>query len=285
MTVNPAATEAAPFDVGSYMAAHSPPLSHHPSSPKSDIPPPIDPYLGHFTVSGPNDGEVTHHSLHEYHPYGVDVASPGQYLAQQQQQQQQQHVPVGTPHMHHRMPSNGGGATVLTQPHPPQFRPHATIEDLRDPSMLLGGYVPHGALSPGRRPPPRKRPSATRKASRTPKTTPHFASEVNNSQFRQDGGEVEELTLRDDAPEDDKLLFQLRKKYLSEKGKGMWEDMKSEYQQLVQGNWEKAALQMKVTRAVAKYGVWPEKEVRFPSFPVSSLLLVLFWDPSILATT
>ncbi|KAK4039325.1 hypothetical protein C8A01DRAFT_47175 [Parachaetomium inaequale] len=258
MTVNPTVTEAG--FMPPYMA-HSPPISHHPSSPKqSEIPPPIDPYLGHYTVSGANDGEVTHHSLQDYHPFGVEVTAPGAYLAQQ-------HVPLGTPHMHHRMPSNGA-APVLSQPHPSHYRPHSSaaqvgaIEDLRDPAMLLGPYPPHGTLSPGRRAPPRKKPSPSRKPSRTPKATPHMGSGATNGggQFRpEDDGE--ELTLRDDAPEDDKYLFQLRKEFISEKGKGMWEEMKARYSEKHQGNWEKAALQMKVSRAVARYGVWPEKEI------------------------
>jgi hypothetical protein len=253
MTVDPAVTEA--FSVPGYMA-HSPPVSHHTSSPKNEIPPPIDPYLGHFTVSGPNEGEVTHHSLHEYHPYGIEAAQPGAYL-------NQQHVPVGTPHMHHRMPSNGG-APVLSQPHPSHYRPHSTqvggIEDLRDPAMLMGPYPPHGAPSPGRRSQPRKKPSPSRKQSRTPRTTPYVGSDA-GGQFKLDD-DLEELTLRDDAPEDDKYLFQLRKEYISEKGKGMWEEIKARYSEKHQGNWEKAALQMKISRAVARYGVWPDKEVR-----------------------
>ncbi|KAK3906997.1 hypothetical protein C8A05DRAFT_11207 [Staphylotrichum tortipilum] len=253
MTMNPAVTEAGAFVMPSYMA-HTPPASHGPSSPKTEIPPPIDPYLGHFTVSGANDGDVTHHSLHEYHPYGVQVGPPGAYLGPQ-------HVPVDTPHMHHRMPSNGS-PPVLSQPHPSHYRPHSApqvgaIEDLRDPGLLLGAYPPHAALRPNRRPQAQKKRTSARKPSRTSKSTPRADS---SSQFRpeEDG---EELTLRDDASEDDKYLFQLRKEFISEKGKGMWEEMKAKYSDKHQGNWEKAALQMKVSRVVAKYGVWPQKEI------------------------
>jgi hypothetical protein len=140
------------------------------------------------------------------------------------------------------------------------------IEDLRDPSLLLNGYPSHAVLSPGRRPQPRKKPSPSRKASRTPKATPYIGSEgQTNGNLPEDDGE--ELTLAENAPEDDKYLFQLRKEFLSEKGKGMWEEMKAKYSEKHQGNWEKAALQMKVSRAVAKFGVWPEKEVK-TSHPV-----------------
>ena len=82
-----------------------------------------------------------------------------------------------------------------------------------------------------------------------------------DSQAYGDDEDREELTLRDDAPEDDKYLFQLRKEFISEKGKGMWEEMKAKYSEKHQGSWEKAALQMKVSRAVAKFGVWPKREV------------------------
>lgn len=255
MTVNPAVTEAGAFVMPSYMA-HTPPASHGPSSPKTEIPPPIDPYLGHFTVSGTNDGEVTHHSLHEYHPYGVQVAPPGAYLGPQ-------HVPVDAQHMHHRMPSNGA-TPVLSQPHPSHYRPHSAphvgaIEDLRDPGgMMLGAYHQPGALSPNRKSRPPKKSSSAKRPSRPSKSTPRADS---NSQFTPQEDDGEELTLGADASEDDKYLFQLRKKFLSEKGKGMWEEMKAQYSNKHQGNWEKAALQMKVSRVVARYGVWPEKEV------------------------
>ncbi|KAL2271020.1 hypothetical protein VTJ83DRAFT_391 [Remersonia thermophila] len=290
MTVNPAVTEAGAFDVPPYMA-HSPPSSHHPpSSPQESIPPPpIDPYLGSFNVSGPHDGDLPQgHPLHDFHGYSVQVTPPDAYLGQppqsqpqplhhhdrhhhhhqqqhqHQQQQQQHHIPVNGSHMHQRMPSAEG----------PHFRPgHQTlqvgaIEDLRGPSVFLGPYPPgpgsHSSLgSPGRKPAPqRKKPSPSRKLPRTPRMTPQMGggSDAAGAAFQSDD-DGEELTLRDDAPEDDKYLFRLRKECLSEKGKGMWEEMKARYTEKHPGNWEKAALQMKVSRAVARYGVWPEKEI------------------------
>ncbi|KAK3694921.1 hypothetical protein B0T22DRAFT_87258 [Podospora appendiculata] len=258
MTVHPQVTEAPSFDMTPYIAQSSP-GNHHPSSPKVEIPPPIDPYLGHFTVSGGNDAEVAHHpSFQEYHHFAnveVDPTSGFPYNRQHH------------PHMHQRMPSNGAPAPALNQPHPSQFRTHTTprvsgIEDLRDPTLLMGNYPSHPSLSPGRRVQPRKKPTA-RKQARTPKASPHPGStEGRGGSNGQAGDEdMEELTLRDDAPDDDKYLFQLRKEFLSEKGKGMWEEMKSKYSEKHQGNWEKAALQMKVSRAVAKFGVWPKKEI------------------------
>ncbi|KAL2259713.1 hypothetical protein VTK26DRAFT_6515 [Humicola hyalothermophila] len=263
MTVNPAATEAGHMEM-TYIA-HSPPNSHGPSSPKNDMGP-VDPYLGSYTVSGPTENELTHHSAPEFHPYAVNMAVSGTFLTAGQQ-----HLPVGGgPHMHQRMPSNGQ-PSIVSHPHPSQFRHHptphiGTIEDLRgDPGMFIGnGYSSRAASSPGRRPPSRKRPTPAKKASRTPKTTPRLGLSgqgLATGQFNPEDDEPEELTLRDDAPDEEKYLFELRKQFLSEKGKGMWEEMKAKFSEKHHnGNYEKAALQMKVSRAVAKYGVWPERE-------------------------
>jgi hypothetical protein len=106
----------------------------------------------------------------------------------------------------------------------------------------------------------RKKVTPVRRPSRTPKGTPQVGSLEVQGGFGDDE-DREELTLRDDAPEDDKYLFELRKEFIAEKGKGMWEEMKAKYSEKHQGNWEKAALQMKVSRAVAKFGVWPKREV------------------------
>ncbi|KAK3942782.1 hypothetical protein QBC46DRAFT_379428 [Diplogelasinospora grovesii] len=269
LTVHTAATEAGHFDMTPYIAHASPNSSHHPSSPRgeSDIPPPIDPYLGHFTVSGGSDSEVTHHPFpSQYTAYTTVEMDPAtQFLVRHQAP----HIPVSAPYT---MAPNGAPASILAPPHPSQFRPQpmprpGAIEDLRDPTVLLNAYqaqLPHIPISPSRRAPSRRKPSSTKRGSdRTPKDSPQTgaadAQSVNNGQGADDDGE--ELSLRDDAPEDDKYLFQLRKEFLSEKGKGMWEEMKARYTEKHQGHWEKAALQMKVSRAVAKYGVWPEKEI------------------------
>ncbi|KAM7193559.1 hypothetical protein V8F20_008332 [Naviculisporaceae sp. PSN 640] len=250
LTVHPQATEGNAYvDMGPYMAP-SPPNGHHPSSPKAEIPPPIDPYLGHFTVSGSNEPEVSHNPFPDYHnPFQpVEV---NQYMTR----------PMDTPHMHHRMPSSGAPTPLLGHPHQYRLRV-GEIQDLRDPTMLPGNYPGPITLSPPRRPQPRKKPVTTRKAIRTPKASPHTGMDGSNGvNGHMDDDDRDELTLRDDAPVDDKDLFQLRKESIHEKGKGMWEEIKAKYSEKHQGNWEKAALQMKVSRAVAKFGVWPKREI------------------------
>ncbi|KAK2073840.1 hypothetical protein P8C59_008087 [Phyllachora maydis] len=158
-------------------------------------------------------------------------------------------------------------APLLAHGFHPSHAPHVgSIEDLRgDPGMFSGhgmnGFARH--MSPCRRPPMHRRKTtsthltrraATARAAPKPESTPVIPS-------IEDDDEKEELTLRDDAPEEEKLLFGLRKKYIHEKGKGMWEEMKAQFTAKNKGHWEKAALQMKVSRAVAKYGVWPQREL------------------------
>jgi hypothetical protein len=259
MTVHPV-SEAPSFDMATYMA-HSPPGSHHPSSPKADVPPPIDPYLGHFTVSGGSEPEVSHHTFHSYQYSNVQLDP--ELFVPRQQQQQPTHVPVSAPsHMHHHLPPSGPPST-LTRPHQSAYRPEPAprIEDLRgDPSMLIPHYASHHRPIHRSSGGIRKKVTPVRRPSRTPKGTPQVGSLEVQGGFGDDE-DREELTLRDDAPEDDKYLFELRKEFIAEKGKGMWEEMKAKYSEKHQGNWEKAALQMKVSRAVAKFGVWPKREV------------------------
>lgn len=245
MAIHPQVTE---FEMSSYLA-HSTPGGHHPSSPRLEVPPPADPYLGHFTVSGgTNEPEVDHRAFHDYSQY--PTVDPGLFV-----RHPSHHVPVSAPHAGHLMHSSRVGTPMMS--HQAHFGqdPVPRIEDIRgNPSLHLGPYPPQHVSARGRAPPRKKAPPPPpRKVAGTPK-----GPQEGELAASEDG---EELTLRDDAPEDDKYLFQLRKEFIAEKGKGMWEEMKSKYSEKHQGNWEKAALQMKVSRAVAKYGVWPKTEV------------------------
>lgn len=244
LAIHPQVTE---FEMSSYLA-HSPPGGHHPSSPRLEVPPPADHYLGHFTVSGgTNEPEVDHRAFHDYSQY--PTVDPGLFV-----RHPSHHVPVSAPHAGHLMHISRVGTPMMA--HQAHFGqdPVPRIEDIRgNPSLHLGPYPPQHSTARGRAPPRKKAAPPPRKVAGTPK-----GALEGDLVTGEDG---EELTLRDDAPEDDKYLFQLRKEFIAEKGKGMWEEMKAKYSEKHQGNWEKAALQMKVSRAVAKYGVWPKTEV------------------------
>ncbi|EGO51653.1 hypothetical protein NEUTE1DRAFT_125320 [Neurospora tetrasperma FGSC 2508] len=182
---------------------------------------------------------------------------------------QQPHLTVHGSPMHHRMASNGQ-APLLTHPNPTQYRPPSTpkivgFEELRgDPALFLPLYPAHTpTIAPSKRKRQEKsKSSKPGKTSSISKESPHPGYIDGPAANQDEKGVEEELTLHDDAPDDDKFLFQLRKEHISEKGKGMWEEMKAKYSEKHQGNWEKAALQMKVSRAVAKFGVWPEQEIQ-----------------------
>jgi hypothetical protein len=45
------------------------------------------------------------------------------------------------------------------------------------------------------------------------------------------------------------------------KGKGMWEEIARMFEETYGQRHEKATLQMRLTRTVAKHVIWPEKEV------------------------
>lgn len=83
----------------------------------------------------------------------------------------------------------------------------------------------------------------------------------------EDDGPYEDVTLDDKAPQDLQRLWNIRKKYLSRKGNGMWEDIMAEYyhdEQLASENKKtqlKAGLQMKIHRMLLKHGVWPQRDV------------------------
>ena len=262
----PSVTEAHQFNQSSAYMASNP---HHAISPKPEFPPgPSDPYLGSYSVSTSHGGEVSQHPFPEYpHFPGVEVDPASGYMYRTQQPHPNIH---GSP-MDHRMAFNGQ-APQLTHPNHSQYRPQTTpriagFDELRgDPTMFLSQYPSHTpTIAPSKR--KRQEKSKTSKpgkaSSRTSKESPRPGYTDGSAAYQEGEGNKEELILHDDAPEDDKFLFQLRKEHISEKGKGMWEEMKAKYSERHQGNWEKAALQMKISRAVAKFGVWPEQEVSF----------------------
>lgn len=87
----------------------------------------------------------------------------------------------------------------------------------------------------------------------------------------EDDGPDEEVTLDDKTPQDLRRLWDTRRKWLSKKGNGMWEDIMMEYygEDHMTENKKtqvKAALQMKIHRMLLKHGKWPERDVRYAPF-------------------
>lgn len=264
LTVHPNAA-GSPFDmVGSYMAQ-----SPHPS-PKEEVPPPINPYLGHYSVSGSGNDSEMPGSFSQYPDFpDVDTGFPGQ-------------MQLNATHLHRGMAvtTATSQAPILAQPHPSQLRgqtgPRAGgVDNIHGTGMMPHGlpgpdaFAPRISVSPARRQPQRKPKSQQRRGPRGGSRQQGQASRADAQLVEQnqvDDTDCIPLTLSDKAPPEDKFLFDLRQKYICEKGKGMWDDIASEYAAKYQPM-EKAALQMKISRAVAKYGEWPEREVSLETKP------------------
>ncbi|KAL1854897.1 hypothetical protein VTK73DRAFT_8651 [Phialemonium thermophilum] len=268
LTLHPQAAENA-FEMTSFQGqCHSPNDTQHPS-PKDEVPPPIgQPYLGSYRVSG--TGNETNDSFGDYSNFtGLESS----YLTRDQAPD-----PVSGPQLH--VPIDGTAvpqAPVLSQPHPEQYRQSQTVGLGDYPDGLAhhrahvhGNSQPGVSSSPGRRRQPGQSQEQPRKlkqprrriprsgTSRVQTAKPETVIQVNET-MPVDAEQHPPLTLRSNAPAEDRFLFDLRQKYNGEKGKGMWEDIAAEYAKKYPPM-EKAALQMKISRAVAKYGEWPEQE-------------------------
>ena len=244
---------------------HSTPPVHHPSSPKDDIPPPIQNYYGGFGVSGQSQPELPHvsHHAYDYHPYpSVDGHHDNAYIMAGQM--------GGRHHLqHNRLPSlNGGHGPLLNDhhphPHPSHFYQQSTprigsVEDLRDPVIALGtAYHPPPVVTVS----PSKKARAKR-ATAKKAAGPRARRALSHSSDKDDDDTmVGYLELDKDCPADDRYLFDLRREFLVDKGKGMWEGITAQYSLQHKGSWKKPALQMKVCRMVSKWGIWPQHEVR-----------------------
>lgn len=174
---------------------------------------------------------------------------------------------------------------------------HASLPDINPGSYThqplnhssMSSLLHHSPQDPYRRIPPLPRLSPThhttirpqstrgqpgRKAARRRRATPPNAlqamyriDEAAVPVMIEDDGPAEEVTLDDKAPSDLQRLWDIRKKHLSRKGNGMWEDIMTEYYQeenLASENKKtqlKAGLQMKIHRMLLKHGVWPKRDV------------------------
>lgn len=73
---------------------------------------------------------------------------------------------------------------------------------------------------------------------------------------------VEPLRFKEGIPETDRYLFELRRKYDDNKGKGMWDPIAADYNQRFGVSFDRAALQMRLSRAKSKWVQWSERDVR-----------------------
>lgn len=123
---------------------------------------------------------------------------------------------------------------------------------------------PGRSQSTNKRDPQRK---ARRRRATPPMQTMYPINEALAPGMMEDDGPDGEVTLDDKAPQELQRLWDIRKKYLSRKGNGMWEDIMAEYyndDHMTSENKKtqlKAGLQMKIHRMLLKHGVWPQRDV------------------------
>ncbi len=248
---------------------------HH-TSPRDDIPPQTDPYYGHYSVSEQTpESAGGAHFANPYENFVPTVETTDGFYGRQQAV----HVPGPQIYGHPMVTSATAQAPILSQPHPPQFRNHREMEDLRDPTMLQHMTHPSQTMysqvgtptSPRtkRRPigkrPPRSRPS--RQPSVDITRPPQPGVSATDARIEQDAY-TPQLTLDEKASEEDKFLFQSRQELQGEKGKGMWDVIMTKYEERFHCEIQKPALQMKMSRLIRRCAKWPQSEVSFP-FPPS----------------
>lgn len=250
-------------------------LHGHPS-PKDDVPPPIDHYLGHYTVSG-GESNVTG-SFRDYADFNDGVAQVDPSFISR--------APTGqmTPMHQQIMTASAAGTPILGHPDPTKYRMHmpprpGEIEGVGGHNILsLGQPGPPPSYSrarvatttPRRTRAGKKQPAQSKSdASRPPAGQPPLlaveeASENNDTESLGDGDGA--VTLSDRCEDEARFIFETRKALVQSgmKGKGMWEEISRKYEEVYGQRLEKATLQMRLTRTFAKHAIWPDKEVSYP---------------------
>ncbi|KAH9892946.1 hypothetical protein F4778DRAFT_301312 [Xylariomycetidae sp. FL2044] len=87
----------------------------------------------------------------------------------------------------------------------------------------------------------------------------HNSAAGSHTQSQGTGQPIRRLELGPKAKDEDRYLLKLRLDRSGEKGKGMWESIAEEFAK-VYGFKERASLQMQLSRAVQKHGLWPDFE-------------------------
>lgn len=272
LTVHPHPTE---YAMAPYMR-QSPGHMHGHPSPKDDVPPPIDHYLGHYTVSGACNESNVPASFREYADFNDGVGqvdpsfisrAPGGQMAPMHQQ---------------LIAAGGAGTPILGHPDPTNYRVHmpprpGDIENIGAHNILSLGHPGQPSYSrarmtttprrpkPGKKPPSQARIDTSRPITGQPLRVVEEVSENNDTESFCDANDA--VTLSDRCEDEARFIFETRKALVKSgmKGKGMWEEISRKYEEMYGQRLEKATLQMRLTRTFAKHAIWPDKEVSVPA--------------------
>jgi hypothetical protein len=258
MTVQPHSGE---YTMGGTPYMGQSPNHHGHPSPKDDGPPPLNNlYHGHYSVSG-NEQDVQTSFPDYSNSYQVDP----QYITRGQDD--------SMAHMHPRIiTTTPVQAPILAQPDPGHYRHgmHIPSRPGHIENIMMGhpgpvAYQQRPTPAPKRRGVVKKIASQSKRAAARPLAQQASrATEVTNQD--NEGGEEDEtetVTLSDKCEEDLRFIFDQRNNLIKSgmKGKGMWEEICRRYEDQYGSHLDKPALQMRHARCIAKYAIWPEKEV------------------------
>lgn len=264
---------------------------------KDEIPEAPEPYWGSFGVStteaDPVDGQAQHMHQDAYHymnnmqhtmGHMNQTLAPSALVKQEEsslpldldmhhQHQQQQQMMITHPlmHMHDPIAQSRRDSQASTE----AVSPDDTIKDEYAPSVDIGASLKlrrqQQQQSNGNRifRKPRVRGGARSVAGPTPrrdgvKSKQHPAA-IKSEPSPEDSVEekpttIEPLQFKDGMPDTDRFLFELRRKYDNNKGKGMWDPITREYNERFNTQFDRAALQMRISRAKSKYVQWSDND-------------------------
>lgn len=212
---------------------------------RDDIPePPGPPFFGHYGVSETEkpdqDDRLAYYGMH-------NVGPPQPLIMEQHPNDHIQHYPemaVRTPLLHNT-------PIVPSEALSPQQAGNM-VPGPAGSSRCSSAQSACGDALAGRDRAFRVSKKAGKQRSRASRSRGHSTSQTRSE---------ETIRFKDDIPEEDRYLIELRMQYHGLKGKTMWDDIGTEFAKKFGRRPGKAALQMKLSRAKPKYIQWSDEDV------------------------
>ncbi|PKS09944.1 hypothetical protein jhhlp_004567 [Lomentospora prolificans] len=236
---------------------------------QDDIPEPPPPYFGHFGVSSRIPTEDDFYPAMDVHPHMI-----GRHPHQADQHRSHPQISVQEPPMMH-------SDLPLHPPQNPQVHALPQAPGL-SPNSARSPYTPHAYPAPV--PSPRASRSKLNRVSKKPNkqksrmntNRPDQACAGASSRASERRELTDQIQFKPGIPHEETYLLELRMKFRDTKGKTMWDQIGEAFAARFGKRPEKAALQMKLTRAKQRWVIWPTKDVS--GMPHEELLRELYFE-------
>lgn len=210
-----------------------------------DIPEPPSPYFGRFGVSGgcnaDQDDRVQYFGMHNPCPSPLFIEQhPGEQVQQAQETALRTPLPQDAP----TLPS--ANLPVFQQPHSFQL----------EPARPSGGSPCGVPSNEGTARARGNRPCRVNKRAKL-RARPHKSGDLGPPKPIPEDA----IQFRPGVPEEERFLLEQRIRFHNLKGKTMWDAISTEFTKRFNKTPDKAALQMKLTRARQKYILWSKRDV------------------------